>query len=398
MPEKTKHNYDESKIKTLSSLEHIRLRTGMYIGRIGNGNHYDDGCYILLKEVIDNAIDEYIMGFGKEVEITIDGTRVSVRDCGRGIPLGKVVDCVSTINTGAKYNDDVFQFSVGLNGVGTKAVNALSDVFVVRSYRSGEFVEASFKRVQFTPDLLPADLNGTMIYNPADQTFRPRLGPIFTDILLADEVNRAPPKVQSALLEAMQEKQVSIGGTTHPLGELFMVLATQNPIEHEGTYRLPEAQVDRFMMKVVIGYPSQQEEREIMDRQTIGEIPQVRRVASPKAVLDARAAVKQIHMEDSLKDYVVRIVFATREPDQFGLNELRPMIAYGVSPRASIFISLAARANAFLEGRDYVLPDDVKAVAPDVMRHRLIVTYQAEAEEITPESVIAKVLDKVPLP
>jgi MoxR-like ATPase len=252
----------------------------------------------------------------------------------------------------------------------TLAVKTLSDT-----------IEASFKRVQFTPDLLPADLNGTMIYNPADQTFRPRLGPIFTDILLADEVNRAPPKVQSALLEAMQEKQVSIGGTTHPLGELFMVLATQNPIEHEGTYRLPEAQVDRFMMKVVIGYPSQQEEREIMDRQTIGEVP-----------------VKQIHMEDSLKDYVVRIVFATREPEQFALGELRPMIAYGVSPRASIFISLAARANAFLEGRDYVLPDDVKAVAPDVMRHRLIITYQAEAEEVTPESVIAKVLDKVPLP
>ena len=269
----------------------------------------------------------------------------------------------------------------------TLAVKTLSDT-----------IEASFKRVQFTPDLLPADLNGTMIYNPADQTFRPRLGPIFTDILLADEVNRAPPKVQSALLEAMQEKQVSIGGTTHPLGELFMVLATQNPIEHEGTYRLPEAQVDRFMMKVVIGYPTQQEEREIMDRQTIGETPQIRRVATPKAVLDARAAVKQIHMEDSLKDYVVRIVFATREPEQFGLSDLKPMIAYGVSPRASIFISLAARANAFLEGRDYVLPDDIKAVAPDVMRHRLIVTYQAEAEEVTPESVIAKVLDKVPLP
>ena len=259
-------------------------------------------------------------------------------------------------------------------------------------------IEADFKRVQFTPDLLPADLNGTMIYNPADQTFRPRLGPIFTDILLADEINRAPPKVQSALLEAMQEKQVSIGGTTHPLGDLFMCLATQNPIEHEGTYRLPEAQVDRFMMKVVIGYPSQQEEREIMDRQTIAAPAEVRRVATPKAVLDARAAVKQVHMEESLKDYVVRIVFATREPAQFGLEELRPLISFGCSPRASIFISLAARANAFLEGRDYVLPDDVKAVAVDVMRHRLIVTYQAEAEEVTPEVIITQVLDKVALP
>ena len=177
-----------------------------------------------------------------------------------------------------------------------------------------------------------------------------------------------------------------------------MVLATQNPIEHEGTYRLPEAQVDRFMMKVVIGYPTQQEEREIMDRQTIGAPPDVKRVATPKAVLDARAAVRQVHMEESLKDYVVRIAFATREPGQFGLDELRPLISYGVSPRASIFMSLAARANAFLEGRDYVLPDDVKAIAIDVMRHRLIVTYQAEAEEVTPEVIIKQVLDKVALP
>ena len=255
-----------------------------------------------------------------------------------------------------------------------------------------------FTRIQFTPDLMPADVTGVSLYRDPVRGFEFQPGPVFTNLLLADEINRAPAKTQAALLEAMAERQVTADGVTHPLDLLFTVLATQNPIEHEGTYRLPEAQVDRFMMKVVIGYPSQQEEREIMDRQTIGEIPQIRRVASPKAVLDARAAVKQIHMEDSLKDYVVRIVFATREPDQFGLNELRPMIAYGVSPRASIFISLAARANAFLEGRDYVLPDDVKAVAPDVMRHRLIVTYQAEAEEITPESVIAKVLDKVPLP
>ena len=256
----------------------------------------------------------------------------------------------------------------------------------------------AFRRIQFTPDLMPADVTGTNIYDAKEGKFRLMRGPIFTDILLADEINRAPPKVQSALLEAMQERQVSIGGTTHPLGELFMVLATQNPIEHEGTYRLPEAQVDRFMMKVVIGYPTQQEEREIMDRQTSGVVPEIRRVATPKAVLDARAAVRQVHMEESLKDYIVRIVFATREPGQFGLEELKPMISFGVSPRASIFISLAARANAFLEGRDYVLPDDVKAVAVDVMRHRLIVTYQAEAEEVTPEVVITQVLDKVALP
>ena len=262
----------------------------------------------------------------------------------------------------------------------------------------GRAIGGRVGRISFTPDLMPADVTGTNVLDRRTGEFKLVKGPVFCDVLLADEVNRAPPKVQSALLEAMQEKQVSIGGTTHPLGELFMVLATQNPIEHEGTYRLPEAQVDRFMMKVVIGYPSQQEEREIMDRQTSGEIPQIRRVATPKAVLDARAAVRQVHMDESLKDYVVRIVFATREPGQFGLEELRALIAYGVSPRASIFISLAARANAFLEGRDYVLPDDVKAVALDVMRHRLIVTYQAEAEEVTPEAIIAQVLDKVALP
>ena len=259
-------------------------------------------------------------------------------------------------------------------------------------------IAAGFRRIQFTPDMLPADLNGTMIYNPADQTFQPRLGPIFTDILLADEINRAPPKVQSALLEAMQERQVSIGGHTYPLSDLFMVLATQNPIEHEGTYRLPEAQVDRFMMKVVVGYPTPEEERIIMDRQTIEPVIQVRRITTREAIIGAREAVRQVRMEEPLRDYVVQLVTATREPQKFKLDPLGPLIAYGVSPRASIFISLAARASAFLEGRDYVLPDDVKAVATDVMRHRLIVTYEAEAEEVTPESVISAVLDGVPVP
>jgi MoxR-like ATPase len=259
-------------------------------------------------------------------------------------------------------------------------------------------IDAGFKRIQFTPDLLPADLNGTMIYNPSTQTFSPRLGPIFTDLLLADEINRAPPKVQSALLEAMQERQVSIGGQTHPLSELFTVLATQNPIEHEGTYRLPEAQVDRFMMKVVIGYPSPDEERVIMDRNTIEQPAIPRRLATPAAIVDARAAVRQVHMDDAIKDYVVRIVFATRYPQGPKLAELKPLIAYGVSPRATIYVSLAARAQAFLDGRDYVLPDDVKAVALDVMRHRLIVTYEAEAEEVTPEIVIGRVLDNVAVP
>ena len=259
-------------------------------------------------------------------------------------------------------------------------------------------IDADFKRIQFTPDLLPADLNGTMIYNPSTQSFSPRLGPIFTDLLLADEINRAPPKVQSALLEAMQERQVSIGGQTHPLSDLFTVLATQNPIEHEGTYRLPEAQVDRFMMKVVIGYPSPDEERVIMDRNTIEEPAIPRKLASAAAILDARAAVRQVHMDDAIKDYVVRVVVATRDPQGPKLADLKPLIAYGVSPRATIYVSLAARAHAFLDGRDYVLPDDIKAVALDVMRHRLIVTYEAESEEITPEMVIGRVLDNVAVP
>ena len=259
-------------------------------------------------------------------------------------------------------------------------------------------IDAGFRRVQFTPDLLPADLNGTMVYNPSDQTFRPRLGPIFTNILLADEINRAPAKVQSALLEAMEERQVSIGGESYPLGDPFMVLATQNPIEHEGTYALAEAQLDRFMMKVLVGYPTQPEESVIVDRQTVTPPAAVRPVATREAVAGARAAVGTIHLDEAIKDYILRIVFATREPERFGLAELRPLIAYGASPRASIFISALSRGHAFLDGRDYVLPDDVKDLAPDVMRHRLIVTYEAQADEVSPERVIRQVLDKIPVP
>ncbi len=259
-------------------------------------------------------------------------------------------------------------------------------------------IEAQFRRVQFTPDLLPADLNGTMIYNPREATFTPRLGPVFTDILLADEINRAPAKVQSALLEAMQERQVSIGGETHPLGRIFMVLATQNPIEHEGTYPLPEAQVDRFMMKVVIGYPTLREEKLIMEMQTGESAPSVERVATVDTIVEARQAVRRVHMEEPIKDYIVRLVAATREPENFRLKQLKPLIAYGASPRASIFLALTSRANALMDGRDYVAPDDVKAVAPDVLRHRVIVTYEAEAEEVTTDEIVRQVLDRVPVP
>ena len=315
----------------------------------------------------------------------------------RGDFVAPVMNEVRKVIVGQEYLINRLMLGLLCNGhLLIEGVPGLAKTLAVKTL--SDTIDAGFKRIQFTPDLLPADLNGTMIYNPQDQTFRARQGPIFTDILLADEINRAPPKVQSALLEAMQEKQVSIGGTTYPLSDLFTVLATQNPIEHEGTYRLPEAQVDRFMMKVVIGYPTQQDERTIMDRQTALTPPSAHKVTNPAAILAGRAAVRQVHMDDRVKDYVVRLVFATREPAEFKLAEIKPWIAFGASPRATIFISLASRAHAFLEGRDYVLPDDVKAVAMDVMRHRLIVTYEAEAESITSETVIQTVLDRIPVP
>ena len=315
----------------------------------------------------------------------------------RGDFIAPVIQEVRRVIVGQEYL--VNRLLIGLLCDGhllIEGVPGLAKTLAVKTL--AETIDADFKRIQFTPDLLPGDLNGTMIYDPREQAFHPRKGPIFADILLADEVNRAPPKVQSALLEAMQEHQVSIGGTSYPMSDLFMVLATQNPIEHEGTYRLPEAQVDRFMMKVVIGYPSVEEERVIMDRQTIEGPVRVRRIATPAAILAARRAVRQVHMDDGLKDYIVRLSFATRDPAAYGLADLKSLIAYGVSPRATIYLSIAARANAFLEARARVLPDDVKSVALDVMRHRLIPTYQAEAEEITTETIVQRVLDKVPLP
>jgi MoxR-like ATPase len=259
-------------------------------------------------------------------------------------------------------------------------------------------IDCSFRRIQFTPDLLPTDVTGVNVFNQERGDFEFKPGAIFANIVLGDEINRASPKTQSALLESMEERQVTVDTETYQLGTPFIVIATQNPIEHEGTYRLPEAQVDRFMMKVVIGYPTPDQERMIMDRNTIEEPAIPRKLATPAAILDARAAVRQVHMDEAIKDYIVRIVVATRDPVGPKLADLKPLIAYGVSPRASIYVSLAARAHAFLDGRDYVLPDDIKAVALDVMRHRLIVTYEAEAEEITPEIVIGRVLDNVAVP
>ena len=259
-------------------------------------------------------------------------------------------------------------------------------------------ISASFVRIQFTPDLLPADITGTEVYDPKDSSFHVRKGPIFANIVLADEVNRAPAKVQSALLEAMQERQVSIGGETFPLEEPFMVLATQNPIEQEGTYPLPEAQLDRFMLKVNVGYPSRNEEKQILERFVLAQPEAVNQVATTADIMAARDAVREVHLEERLRDYIVHVVYATRDPESYRLAELRPQIAYGASPRASIFLAQAARAYAFIDGRGYVTPDDVKAIAQNVLRHRVIVTYEAEAEDVTSQDIVQRVLDTVPVP
>jgi MoxR-like ATPase len=259
-------------------------------------------------------------------------------------------------------------------------------------------VDCAFSRIQFTPDLLPADVVGTQVWDPRTQTFSVRKGPVFANVVLADEVNRAPAKVQSALLEAMQERQVTLGDQTFALPEPFIVLATQNPIEHEGTYPLPEAQVDRFMLKVKVGYPTRDEERLILDRMAVPEAPRAARVVTRQDLAAARATVHRIHVDDRVKDYVVDLVLATRDPRSHGLPELAGLVEFGASPRATIFLALAAKAHALLRRRAFVTPEDVKAVAHDVLRHRITLTYEAEAEEVTPEAVVSKVLDRIEVP
>jgi len=261
-----------------------------------------------------------------------------------------------------------------------------------------ESMDVSFQRIQFTPDLLPADVVGTSIYNQQTGEFTPRRGPIFAQVVLADEINRAPPKVQSALLEAMQEKQVTISGETFPLEEPFLVLATQNPIEQEGTYPLPEAQIDRFMLKLNVTYPDRDTEKEIM-RRMAGKAPApVERVATPAEIMAARAEIAELYMDEKLIDYIVNLVHASREPAQHGIGSLAPLIEYGASPRASIFLAVAARAHAFVDGRGYVLPEDVKAIGPDVLRHRIITTYEAEAEEVTSDDLVRRIFEAVEVP
>jgi MoxR-like ATPase len=262
----------------------------------------------------------------------------------------------------------------------------------------GQVLDLHFARIQFTPDLLPADLVGTLVFQQKTGEFVARKGPVFTNLLLADEINRAPAKVQSALLESMQERQVTLGDTTHPLPEPFLVFATQNPIEQEGTYPLPEAQVDRFLLKAKVDYPSRTEERQILDRMVSGSAPGVSRVLSAEAVLRLSARVRDVYMDERLRDYMVAVVSATRSPREVGLVDLVPLIAYGASPRATLAFSEASRAVAFLRGRGYVVPEDVKEIAKDVLRHRILLTYEAEAENVTSDTVVDRILERVEVP
>ena len=309
-----------------------------------------------------------------------------------------LVEEISRVVVGQRYM--IERLLIGLIAGGhvlLEGVPGLAKTLTVSTL--AQSIRAHFQRIQFTPDLLPADLVGTLVYNQAESRFAVKKGPIFANVILADEINRAPAKVQSALLEAMQERQVTIGETTFPLPQPFLVLATQNPIEQEGTYPLPEAQVDRFMLKVTVDYPTRDEELTIMRRMArTSEAPAVRALVGPEQILGARAVLNDLYVDERVEGYIVDLVLATRHPRQRGLANLEGLIAYGASPRATINLNLAARTHAFLDGRAYVTPEDVRALALDVLRHRVTVTYEAEAEEVTPEQVVARVLEKVEVP
>ncbi|RMD88577.1 MAG: ATPase [Calditrichaeota bacterium] len=309
----------------------------------------------------------------------------------------KITTEVSKVIVGQKYMVERLLIALLANGhVLLEGVPGLAKTLAVKTLSST--IQTKFQRIQFTPDLLPADIIGTLIYDQRNGDFTTKKGPIFANLILADEINRSPAKVQSALLEAMMERQVTIGEQTFPLDDPFLVLATQNPIEQEGTYPLPEAQVDRFMMKLSIGYPDKEEELEIMRRMAGKEVPEVTPVVKPKDIVAARSLVNEVYMDEKVERYIVDIVFATRQPKEYGLDELEDLIAYGASPRASIYLNQAAKAHAFLRRRGYVIPEDVRAIGMDVLRHRIIVTYEAEAEEVTPEDVVRKVLNKIEVP
>jgi MoxR-like ATPase len=324
-------------------------------------------------------------------------TAINERVREEGACLYRLREEIGRIIVGQRYLVDRLMIGLLANGhVLLEGVPGLAKTLSVKTL--AQSINASFQRLQFTPDLLPADLIGTLIYNPREGVFTTKKGPIFANIILADEINRAPAKVQSALLEAMQERQVTIGDETHPLPDPFLVLATQNPIEQEGTYPLPEAQVDRFMLKLSITYPSKEEERQILDRMASthrrdGASP----VIDTADVLRLRTLVDQIYLDDKIKDYIIDLVFATRDPSAYKLD-LQRLIQYGASPRATLYLTLAAKAHALLQGRGYVTPQDVKSIGADILRHRIIVTYEAEAEDIDADAVVKSVFDGVPVP
>lgn len=328
--------------------------------------------------------------------LTINDINARVRDASEWVPrleaeIGKVI-------IGQRYL--VGRLIVGLiaNGhVLLEGVPGLAKTLSVRTLARA--IKADFSRIQFTPDLLPADLIGTLIYNPREATFQTRRGPVFANIVLADEINRAPAKVQSALLEAMQERQVTIGDETHPLPRPFLVLATENPVDQEGTYPLPEAQVDRFMLKLQVGYPTAMEERRILDAMASTQpMADVSPVVDLDTIMETRRLVDALHMDEAVRDYIVKIVLATRDPSSAGIKGLSALIRFGASPRATISLSMAARAWAFMNGRGYVVPQDVKDIGMDVLRHRIILSYEAEAEEVTTEDIVRQVFDAIPVP
>ncbi len=328
--------------------------------------------------------------------MNLEAINARVREAAKWIPvleaeIGKVI-------VGQKYLVDRLIVGLLANGhVLLEGVPGLAKTLSIRTL--ADSIQARFSRIQFTPDLLPADIVGTLIYNPKTGEFTTKQGPIFANLVLADEINRAPAKVQSALLEAMQERQVTIGDETFKLPSPFLVLATENPIDQEGTYPLPEAQVDRFMLKLKVGYPSKDEERRILDAMaTTGPVPTASPVLKPEQVLEARKVVSEIYIDDKVKDYIVELVFATRDPEAYNLSSIRDFIQFGASPRATISLTLAAKAWAFMQGRGYVTPQDVKTIGMDVLRHRVIITYEAEAEDLTSEDVIRKIFETVPVP
>lgn len=309
-----------------------------------------------------------------------------------------IINEIEKVIVGQKYL--IERLLVGLLANGHILIEGVPGLAKTMSVRVlAQSIKTKFQRLQFTPDLLPADLIGTLIYNPKDGNFTTKKGPIFANIILADEINRAPAKVQSALLEAMQERQVTIGENTYKLDEPFLVLATQNPIEHEGTYPLPEAQVDRFMLKLNIGYPTKEDEHKIMKRMAVTDKKiGVSAVVGPEDIVKARKIVDDVYIDERIEKYIIDIVFATREPENYKLKELAPLIQYGASPRASIYLSVAAKAYAFLQGRGYVVPQDIKTIGLDVLRHRVIVSYEAEAEDRNSEDIVKRIFEEVRVP